>query len=503
MRRWILPCLLFFACRGEPTEVLLPGPNDADTLAFVVQIRGGRPLEIWRGDQLDSGPIQATGDDDDQFVFVKIPRASVASIDPLLEPTLIDALELKATVACAGCDGICLEERATLLSLGLPADTEYLELLDGSLEKASDATARSLSSQIRLETRRVLGDCVWGRGKQPELFAAADFRLPSADEAVYILDEDRVLISNPTRLMLILRGRGQADNARRVLSPSSLSHEAIGGAALISSTSTVARLLVISRFRGNSGPQGSAIFEVEAGEEGFRVLRERFRTGEVLSGILPTEAGGFVAVGLRGAVVTSRAGETPETYSLGENLRLDVVRYLGEALRSFYVGGNHGLVAEGDLFAGPLGVGLTGLERSGGLVDSSVREFAVRTRGAETEVWAFTRGQGAFRRLEPGRWRAESIEAPPGADVCSTMPNACGRASLIEISEGIDFGVDGRLFYAPWKCSTFYTHAEGEPCTQSFDFSEVGLADGTVSFLSRHENRLYFVRDLQIWSLEL
>ena len=201
--------------------------------------------------------------------------------------------------------------------------------------------------------------------------------------------------------------------------------------------------------------------------------------------------------------MASRAGETPLSYSVGENLRLDIVRNLGPTLGLYYLGGQYGLIGEGDVFEGPSGLELTDLQRNGSFVDATVRAFRLRTHNGQAEVWAATRTRGVFRRRGPGDWVATDLDGPLGGDVSTTIPDGCGRSFLVEGNDGFDFGPDGRLYYAPVQSSTFYTHTETDPCPQSVDLAGSEAEAGVITYLCRHENHLYFVKELEIWRLEI
>lgn len=495
---------LLLGCSASPTEQFVEMPRAESAVEFLVQLREGRPLQIWSAIALGPGPIRVAVDEADEVAWVSVPRSQIEAADPLLTPQSLDRLTLEPTAPCPGCGGVCVEEQTTRLSMALPAGSAVLGLDASTFGPAPETLIAQVTTQTRLELLRTADECRWASGGALERFGAADVRLEADDQTLRVIDADRILVTRPQRAMLVLRGRDLADNARRVLLGSQLAHPQIAGTAVLSMTSTSVRLLMIARAFEGVGAEESTVYEVEATEDGFRVRGVRAEVQGLLNVIAATAGGGFVAVGYRGLVVTARAGEPDQRYTLGETFSLTALEAFPPELGPHHVGGAFGFVAEGDLFAGPAAIRLGSLRRGVGIVDSSVVSFRLRTGSAGSEVWAMTPGQGVFRRRGPGDWAAVDVDAPPGLNACAVMPDACGRSRLQENMRGIEFGADGRMFYLPWKCSTFFTSMPGDPCTQYVELEGAPqvVSEG-LSAMRRYETHLFFVKDRQIWSLAL
>lgn len=499
----LLPCLLL-ACGDSTTATFIQAPTDPTAVEFFVHLRDLRPLQTWRSNELAQGPIQLTQEDTDQVAHVSVPRAELDAVDPLLGPETLDALTLETSAPCEGCAGVCAEAGSTQLSLPLPASTTISELDDGVFGFASASLQTQLERNTRLQLQRAADQCTWSGRKAPEPFAPEDVRLSRDDERVLIIDRDRILFYTTQRIMLALRGRAQADNERRTLPRSALQGVNITRVGVLSRTSTVVRMLVMTRPQLDVGPQESWVYEVEAADDGFRVLGLRARAEGVLNTLVVTPDGGFVAVGDRGLVVVAPRDAALMRYTIGESFRLLAVDLFPEYPGLYFMGGAFGLIAEGDVFGGPSAMRLTSVQRADGIVDASVLGMLLRPSPEGAEVWGSTRGQGAFRRRGPGDWVPVDIESPPGLSECSQPLDACGRSRLIEITEGLAFGPDGRLFQAPWQCGRLFTRLPEDACTQEVDLSgATGGASEAITDLRWHEDRLYLVRDRRVWSIEL
>lgn len=301
-----------------------------------------------------------------------------------------------------------------------------------------------------------------------------------------------------------MRERDAADQSRRVLMASELSHTVIGAVEVLSHTSTSARVLVLAKTERSSGETASSVEELEVTEAGFTHIRTRFAADLHLFALAVTASRVVLAAGDGGLVITQRPGEAEVRYSLGAGLRLLAIETFGGSEDRHYLGGGLGLVGEGNLLEGPSGVGLGVLERDGHILDSSVIDFRRRPAESGEEIWALTPGQGVFRRAASGEWFAVDLEAPLGLEACASPPNSCGRGRLLNNMEGLEFDEAGRMFYATARCSTFFTRASGDLCTQHvvLDGPPQTAADGLLA-TARLENRLYFVRDRELWVLEL
>lgn len=493
------------ACGDGGTATYVPAPSTEDSVAFFAHLRSGRPVGLWKAETLGTAPIRVTLEEADQLAHVAVPTRELDDVDPLLTPASFAELTLAAQPPCAGCEGVCTEAGSTQLSLGIPASATVSELVDDAFGSASDLLRERLSRNTRLQLQRDADQCTWSGAGPPELFGAPDLVLSRTDEGLRIIDHARILVTTPTYMRLALRGRGQAEAEQRALSAEALAHEHLGSVRVLSVTSSTARLLLLSKAQEGVGLQASTVYEVEASEAGFRVLGVRAEIEGVLNDLHLTPDGGFVGAGDRGLVVVAPKDGPLTRFSLAEGLRLFTVNSFPERPGLYFVGGTFGFVAEGELAAGPSGMVGLSLSRDGSaLIDSGVSGIQVRPSGEGMEVWAVTRGQGAFRRRGPGDWVPVDIESPPGRSECSSPLDPCGRARLIEIMEGLTFGPDGRLFYAPWQCRRIFTRYPDDPCTQLMDLDGVvGGSSELVTALQRHEDRLYFVQGFQIWSVPL
>lgn len=502
---FVLSGLGLIACGDGGGASFLLAPASEDAVAFLAHLRGGRPIAAWRVETLTQAPVRVTLEDEDELAHLAVPERALEAADPLLTPDLLPVLELEPQTPCPGCEGLCVDEGLARLSLPLPSDTQVSQLVAEAFEPAGATLEGRLRRDTRLGVPRASDQCEWRAPGPPELFGAPDLSLSGAGEGLRILDHDRILLTTSTQLRLALRGRDQADADQRALAANTLAHEHLGALRVLSVTSSTARLLLLSKAREGVGPQASTVYEVEVSEAGFRVLGARAELEGVLNDVHLTPDGGFVGAGDRGLVVVAPKHGTLTRFSVGEGIRLLTVRGFPELSDRYFVGGGFGYVAEGDVTAGAQGMVGVSLSRDGSaVVDSSVSGFQVRQAGDGFEVWAVTRGQGAFRRRGPGDWVPVHIESPPGLNECSSPLDPCGRARLIEIMEGLAFGPDGRLFYAPWQCKRIFTRHADDPCTQSMDLEGVvGGSSELVTALQRHGDRLYLVRGLRLWSVPL
>lgn len=492
------------ACGSDPAAAYIRASGEELQLEFFVLLREGRPSEVVGPAAVRAGPVELSLQDEDELVRVLVPGTSLVGRDPLLDDASIRRLELRAASPCSGCGDLCVENENTRLSLPLPPESEITNWADGVFELAERTQIERVLTQTRLELERSSDRCRWASAQPPERFGTTGTELEVSDRGFRVVDENRLLISSTRRLMLVMRGRDLEDNERRVLTTSGLAYESLSSITTVSVTSTSVRFLLGVHAPESQIPPESVVYEIEATEDGIRVLRERLRVAALLGPLHSLPDGGFLAAGYSGVVFISRPEMPLRSFSLGANLRITAIREFGDDVGRFHVGGAFGFVAEGDLLLGPEAMTLSSVQRAGGIVDSSITTFKYAAAPGGGEVFALTRGQGIFRRIGVGAWEGVDVAAPPGVTACATPRDACGRSQLIQIIEGVDFGPDGRLFHAPWMCPSLFSRNPADACTQEVELPGVPQPDSRgLTTLHVAGNRLYFIINREIWYLEL
>lgn len=495
---------LLTACGQDPGTHQVLASTDEGQLEYFVHFEARRPVGIYSDTDLEAGPLELRLEEDDRLVRIHIARASLEAIDPLLDPALIARLELRVTAPCPDCGEICLEPSRARLSLPLPAEAEVTVWADGTFESPTVEDDTFIRKEMRLEVDRPADRCLYSSPHRLERFGAEGVLIDSGDGGLLAIDETRLIHNTSSYIRILTRGFSVADIERRTLLGSELAFPILGGFDIVSSTSTTVRLLLVAHTGESASAQGSVVFEVEGTDAGLRVVRELARVDALLGPVRALSGGGFVAAGGRGTILIAQPGAPLRQYSLGEGFRFTALEATTAAAGRFHLGGGFGLVGEGDLLLGPEAVTLGNLKRGEGLVDSSVVAFRTRPGAPPEEIWAVTRGQGVFRRTGVGEWSPFEIDAPPGESSCTTQTLACGRARLIEILEGIDFGPDGRMFYVPWMCPKIYTYLPTDPCTREVELDGLPRPDSMgITVVHSRDDRIYFVSNREVWSLRL
>ncbi len=471
--RWFLPWLLgllLASCTPSGVDFVAWPDLPADSLSFAVSERSTQFVVF--------GPFETEGpkerlqvEDVDSMHLIAFDRQWLRSRHPRVDP---DALMRTALVPrpeeCALCSSLCRTDSNEEIFLPV-GDAGLTWTLDGGAFQPSNSAPLGALS-IRLPAKWV---CTERRTEAP--FERLGQWPSSGRRALLELGPGRYLV-----LGLVLELIGGAPEQTWTDPEGRTFHNA----AILDRD----RVLVTAS-HGSSDP--SVIHEFDVADGRLTLVRT-LPFAISVNGIHIDERGVLVSA-QSGEVATSTDAVNFQVHPLATGSRLGVIKYIEGAEDPYLIGGNAGVVLEGD----PWNPGHVWKHAAVAALDSSIGtiEHLVASDTAPSETWARSLERGIFsRRSGDDTWSELEIEMRTTHSICTLSRNdSCGFTLLRQHSEGLAV-VGRRAALTLRDCPALAYVRKDDGCASTVELrSEHGLESEPFAVLIAGDHAIVAIAD--------